>query len=227
MRQLFCALVIFCAGQTCFAQINRGVITNEQKAQNWESFTLDLSGRKVARMTTASVASTGDAVTLSLDVSPPCDVIYTNLIFGLSKPKEDVTPVKWLLTMRVDSQQTLFGQISYNPSIGDKFAIFTLHKLPQFPDLLQGMIIGQGIQMRADDQAGKPIATIAFSLYGFTASFNRIKSLCQQLITTRPAPNSGSGGLENLRQLPKATDLPPNPNVPQVPTLPKHPSSGA
>ena len=133
MRQLFCALVIFCAGQTCFAQNNRGVITNEQKAQNWESFALDLSGRKVARMTTSSIANTGDTVTLSLDTSPPCDTLYTNLIFGLSKPKEDVTPVKWLLTMRVDSQQTLFGQISYNPAIGDKIAIFTLHKLPQWP----------------------------------------------------------------------------------------------
>lgn len=227
MKQIFCALVIFFVGQTCFAQIDRGVIANQQQAQNWKSFTLDLSGSKTARMTTAAVASTGDSVTLSLDLSPPCKGIDMNLIFGLSKPREDAAAVKWLLTMRVDSQQTLFGQITYDATIGDKFAIFTLNKLPQFPDLLEGMIIGQGIQMRADDPTGKPIASIAFSLYGFTASFNRIKSLCQQLVTTRPAPNSGSGGLENLRQLPKATDLPPNPNVPQVPTLPKHPSSGA
>lgn len=224
MRQIFCALVIFCAGQTCFAQTNRSVITDEEKAQNWESFVLNRSARKVARMTTSSIANTGERITLSLDLSPPCDRIYTNLIFGLSKPKEDVIPVKWLLTMRVDSQQTLFGQISYTPAIGDKIAVFTLHTLPQWPDLLQGMIIGQGIQMRADDQAGKQIATIAFSLYGFTASYNRIKSLCQQLVATRPAPNSG--GLENLRQLPRSSDLPPNPNVPQIPTLPKHPSSG-
>jgi hypothetical protein len=224
MRQIFVALVIFFAGQTSFAQTNRSVITDEQKAQNWESFVLNHPGRKVARMTTSSIANTGDRVTLSVDLSPPCDMIYTNLIFGLPKPKEDVTPVKWLLTMRVDSQQTLFGQISYIPAIGDKIAVFTLHKLPQWPDLLQGMIIGQGIQMRADDQAGKQIASIAFSLYGFTASYNRIKSLCQQLVATRPAPNSGS--LENLRQLPRSSDLPPNPNVQQVPTLPKHPNSG-
>jgi len=224
MRQIFCAILIFCAGQTCFAQIDRGVITNKQQAQYWNSFTLDLAGSKVARMTTAAVASTGDAVTLSLDLSPPCTGIDMNLIFGLPRPKEDATIVKWLLTMRVDSQQTLFGQITYNATVGDKLAIFTLNKLPQFPDLLEGMIIGQGIQMRADDLAGKPIASVAFSLYGFTASFNRIKSLCQQLVTTRPAPNSG--GLENLRQLPRSPDLPPNPNVPQVPTLPKHPSSG-
>ena len=44
MKQAFCALVISCAVQTCFAQIDRGVTTNEQQSQNWSSFIPNLFG---------------------------------------------------------------------------------------------------------------------------------------------------------------------------------------
>lgn len=224
MRRLFCALLTVSACHSSLAQVIPGSIANEKQIQNWSSFSLDVSGERYARMTTTSTANTGDRVTLAIQMQPPCDQLSMRLIFGLSAARTRAETMKWLLTMRVDSQQTLFGEITYNASVGDKFAMFTLNTLPQFPDLLQGMIVGQGIQMRADDQAGKAIATIGFSLYGFTASFNRMKSMCQQFATSRPNPNSG--GVNNLRQLPKSPDLPPNPNVPQVPTLPKHPNSG-
>lgn len=224
MKQVFFALLLMLVGQNSFAQTITGGISSEQQSQNWSSFILDLSGNKEARMTTSSTASTGDRVTLAIQMQPPCNELKMTLIFGLSKPRQVAGTLTWLLTMRVDNQQPLFGSVKSISSIGDKFAIFTLDTLPQFPDLLHGMIIGQGIQMRADEQNGSVIGTIGFSLYGFTASFNRIKTLCQQLAATRPAPNTG--GVENLRQLPRSSDLPPNPNVPQVPTLPKHPNSG-
>jgi hypothetical protein len=219
MIKAFLAVVAFLAWNSAFAQIKPGEIKSEQIAQDWSSFILSNTS---ARMTTSSKTRTGTPVTLALQMSPPCDGIFMRIIFRLPRARDDAGRLTWLLTMRVDNQRPLFGQISYNASIGDTFAIFTLDKLPQFPELLQGMIIGQGVQMRADELSGKEIDTVGFSLYGFTASYNRMKNLCQQLVPTTGRPNQG--GSENLRQLPRPS-LPPNPNAPQTPTLPRHPNS--
>ena len=221
MVRILFSLMLILAGASAVAQVRPGAITNEQRIQNWSSFVL--SNTK-ARMTTSSVTRGGASITLALEMSQPCTSIYMRLIFDLPKPRESAGTLVWLITMRVDYQQPIFGNIAYEASTGDKFAIFTMNSLPEFPQLLRGMIDGQSILMRADTQDGKLIDTVAFPLFGFTASYNRIRSLCQQLVTTRP--NTSPPGPENLRQLPRHPNLPPDTNEPQVPTLPRHPNSG-
>lgn len=221
MLQVMFSLFLILVGQSAIAQIKPGVITNEQQVQNWSSFVL--SGRS-ARMTTSSVTKTGTSITLALEMNQPCTNLEMKLIFGLAKPRETAGTLRWLITMRVDYQQPVFGNIDYNASVGDKTAIFTLNKLQEFPALFRAMVDGQSILMRADTQDGKLVDTVAFPLFGFTASYNRMKSLCQQLVATRPSTNSA--GPENLRQLPRHPDLPQSPNAPQTPALPRHPSSG-
>lgn len=221
MLRIVFSLFLILVGQGAIAQITPGAPTSHQRVQNWSSFVL--SG-KSARMTTSSVTKTGTPVTLALEMIQPCKLIEMKLIFDLPRPRETAGTLRWLITMRVDYQQPVFGDIDYDASVGDKFAIFTLNKLQEFPVLLREMIDGQNILMRADTQDGKLVDTVAFPLFGFTASYNRIKSLCQQLATTRP--NTNPAGPESLRQLPRHPDLPQNPNAPQTPTLPRHPNSG-
>lgn len=220
MVRIVLSLLLILLGQSAVAQIRPGVITNEQRVQNWSSFVLS---NRSARMTTSSVTKTGTSVTLALEMSQPCTSLDMKLIFGLNSPRESAGTLRWLITMRVDYQQPVFGNIDYVASAGDKTAIFTLNKLREFPELLRGMIDGQSILMRADTQDGKLIDSVAFPLFGFTASYNRMRNLCQQLTATRP--NTSPTGPENLRQLPRHPNLPPNPDAPQTPALPRHPNS--
>ncbi len=217
----FIVIVFFC--NVSNAQVVIGKITNEQIVKSWSSFILDISGEKSARMSTFSKSRSGEGVTLAINMFPPCTGLSMRFIYTLNKPIVESLQFKYLLTMRVDSNQPLFGEIVYDASPGDKMALFTLNTLPQFPDILSNMITGQKIYMRVDDMSGKAIDTISFSLYGFTAGYNRMDKLCSQIIQN---PNhSGPSDLENLRQIPKDPVLPPNPNVPSSPVLPKHPNS--
>ena len=175
---LFVSL-FFLAQNIVFAQTRSAPTNNGQKIQNWSSFTFQ--GQRLARMVTSSVADTGDTFYLMLDLSPPCSTVNMRLSFRHETPLTSPVHRNWLILMRPDGVNPIGGQVVYNGKVGDQFAIFTLNEMPKFPELYQRMVSGQSVQTHLGNQDGKILATMVFSLMGFTDSYKRIDNLCRRM----------------------------------------------
>jgi hypothetical protein len=134
-------------------------------------------------MVTSAAASSGDTFYLMLDMAPPCTTVNLRLSFQHQPtPLKEAVQRNWLVVMRPDGVNPIGGYVTYNGKVGDPVAIFTLNALPEFPQLFQRMVAGQFIRTHFGNQDGKILAEMVFSLHGFTASYNRISSLCRQML---------------------------------------------
>lgn len=179
-RALLCLSFLLFGVSGVFAQTRSLATTNVQKSQNWSSFTFQ--GQNTARMVTSATANTGDTFSLMLDMEPPCKTVSLRLTFK-HQPTPLQSPIqrKWLILMRPDGINPRGGFVTYNGKVGDQFAIFTLNTVPEFAQLFQGMVAGQFVRTHLGNEDGKILAEMVFSLYGFTASYNRILNLCRQM----------------------------------------------
>jgi hypothetical protein len=175
---LFVSL-FFLAQNIVFAQTRSAPTNNVQQIQNWSSFTFQ--GQRFARMVTSSVADTGDTFYLMLDLSPPCSTVNMRLSFQHEKPLTSPVTRNWLILMWPDGVRSIGGHVTYNGKVGDQVAIFTLNEMPKFPELYQRMVSGQFVGTDLGNQDGKILASMRFSLMGFTDSYKRIDNLCRRM----------------------------------------------
>lgn len=174
LRNALLPVLMVCS--PAWAQMTTGKIHMEERHGAWSSFILEFPSLITYR---ATASGNDPSVLLTLDVFS--DTCNSNLsfIFPFGAPlEENRDSVGVQIDARVDSGKMFYLAGSFRGVMGDSHGQITLSYTQEYTDLINAMKAGRTARFRVTDASSEHLATISFSLIGFTHSFNRLAVAC-------------------------------------------------
>lgn len=172
------------------ADIYTGQTTGQEISQDWASLMVSHGADVRIRATTHN--SVGASVYLDFLV-PSCALVF-ELNLPFSKPSDtDISSFELPLAIRVDANDVIQVKGSLNPvSMGDATYILTLSQIQNFDSFTSTMRRGEALRVK---EMGDPPYFYAFSLHGFSQSFDRARNACERVsgaTQSQPSPRPGA-----------------------------------